>query len=229
MKNITIIKSSVLTIIGLSLIMGSAMARKPGKHRHAKKNDGENAAIKEERILNKKDTHGAQTEEGKDRRSSNIHTYHKQTYTRVKALLKSGKITEAEGSEYKILHTYATENLKNAKKDGTLTKAEIDAIRDELNNINDTLTAIAGKGEIAEERTPLLNKRQHQIEEVVEAGIKSGRLSTLEASGIKRKLARLTSLEDRLKKDNEVSTKERKKLFKEVGEISREIYKELRD
>jgi len=229
MKNITIIKSSLLTIIGLSLITGSAMARKPGKHRHHKKHDGENGAIKEERIINKKDTHGAQKEEGKDRRPSNIQTYHKHTFTRIKALLKSGKITEAEGTEYKIIHTAITESLANAKKDGTLTQEEIKSLRNELDKVNDTLTAVAGNGEEAEERTPLLNKRQHQIEEAVEAGIKSGRLSTLEANGIKRKLKRLADLEARLKKDKEISKREREKLFKEIGEIKRDIKKELRD
>jgi hypothetical protein len=43
------------------------------------------------------------------------------------------------------------------------------------------------------------------------------------------KLKRLASLEDRLKKDKEITSKEREKLFDEVGEIRREINKELRD
>lgn len=229
MKNTNIIKSSLLTIIGLSLITGSVMAKKPGKHRHHRNHDGENGAIREERILDQKDTHGAQTEEGKDRRPSNTSTYHEYTYKRIKALLKSGKITEAEGTEYKALHTAVTESIAEAKKDGTLTKEEINSIRKALDDINDTLTAIAGNGEVEEERTPLLNRRQHQFEEAIEAGLKSGRLSTLEANGLKRKLARLTSLEDRLKRDKEITKSEREKLFKEIAEIGREMMKDLRD
>ncbi len=208
------------------------MAKKPGKHRHHrhdKKNNGENGAIAEERLLDKKDAHGAQIEEGKDRRPTNIHTYHQHTFTRIKALLKSGKITEAQGTEYKTLHTTITKSLADAKKDGTLTQGEIKSIRGDLDILNDIITVVAGKGEEEKERTPLLNQIQHQLEEAIEAGIKSGRLSTLKANGLKRKLKRLASLEDRLKKDAEISNKEREKLFKEIGEIRRDIYKELRD
>jgi hypothetical protein len=91
------------------------------------------------------------------------------------------------------------------------------------------MTLVAGKGEEDKERTPLLNNIQHQIEESIDAAVKSGRLSTLKANGLKRKLKRLASLEDRLKKDKEITSKEREKLFDEVGEIRREINKELRD
>jgi|TARA_B110000908_G_scaffold115095_1_gene134952 hypothetical protein len=47
--------------------------------------------------------------------------------------------------------------------------------------------------------------------------------------GKEYKLKRLASLEDRLKKDTEITSKEREKLFDEVGEIRREMNKELRD
>lgn len=228
MKTTTIIKSTMTTVIGLTLIAGTASAKKPWK-RHHKDIDGKNGAIIEEHIIDQKDTHGADVEEGKDRRSSNISTYHTQTFTRIKALLKSGKITEAEGTEYKTIHTEITESLSAAKKDGALTSDEIKSIRKELDGVNDTLTLIAGNGELDEERTPLLNRIQHRIEEFVESGLKSGRLSTLEANGIKRDLARLVSLEDRLKSDKEITTKEREKLFTEAGEIRREIYRKLRD
>lgn len=232
MNNITIIKSSLLTAIGLSLIAGSAMAKKPGKHRHHrhdKKNDGQNGATIEERILDRKDAHGAQTEEGKDRRPTNISTYHNYSFSRIKALLMSGKITEAQGTEYKTLHETITKSLIEAKKDATLTQREIKNLRGDLDLLNDVMSLVAGKGEEDKERTPLLNNIQHRIEESIEAALKSGRLSTLKANGLKRKLKRLASLEDRLKKDKEITTKEREKLFDEVGEIRREINKELRD
>ncbi len=230
MKTNTIIKTTITTVIGLTLITGTAMARKPGKHRHLNKDkNGENAAIQEELLLDKKDTHGAHVEEGKDRRSSDISTYHTQTFSRIKALLKSGKITEGEGTEYKISHEAITKLLADAKQDGAMTGEEIKSIRKELDDVNDTLTIIAGDGEVDQERTPLLNKSQHRIEELVEYGLRSGRLSTLKANGIKRDLARLVSLEERAKNDKDVTTREREKLFKEIGEIRREIHKALKN
>lgn len=230
MKPTTIIKSAMTTVIGLTLITGTAMARKPGKHHHLHRDkDGEHAAAIEELLLDQKDTHGAHVEEGKDRRSSNISTYHTQTFTRIKALLKSGKITEAEGTEYKTEHEAITKALADAKNDGTMTSDEIKSIRKGLDDLNDTLTIIAGDGDEDLERTPLVNGSQHRIEEMIEFGLRSGRLSTLEANGIKRDLARLVSLEDRVKNDKEVTTKEREKLFEEIGEIRREIHKSLHD
>lgn len=229
MKYTTILKSSVITTLSLSLIAGSALAKKPYKRKHLKKNEGKNGAIKEERILDKKDTHGAQREAGKDKRPKNIHSYHKQSFKRIKALLKSGQITEDQGTIYKTTQTDITRLITIAKADGEISKAEKTEIRADLDQLNDNLTIIADEAEKGEERTPLLNKRQHKLEEAVEAGIRSGRLSTLEANGIKRKLARLARLEDKLKKDAKVSQREREKLFKEVGEIRRDIKKELRD
>ncbi len=208
------------------------MAKKPGKHRHHrhdKKNNGENGAIAEERILDKKDAHGAQIEEGKDRRSTNLNTYHKYSFSRIKALLRSGKITEAQGTEYKKIHATITKSLADAKKDGTITQGESKSLRDDLDLLNDVMTVVAGKGEQEKERTPLLNSIQHRMEEAIAAGRKSGRLSTLQANGLQRKLKSLAGLEERLKKDAEISKNEREKLFKEIAEIKRDIRKALRD
>jgi len=222
MKNRKIISRTIITTVSLTLIAGTAMAKKPFKKRHLK-NEGKGGAIREELMLDRRDNHGVNADIGKDIRPLDINAYHKSTYTRILALLKVGKINEFQGTEYKSAHTSITASLATANKDGTLTSDEIKSIRGNLNTLNDKLTATAGEADADAERTPLLNKRQHHLEELVKTALNHDRISTLKANGIKRKIARLSSLEERLKSDKEISKREREKLFEEVNKIYREV------
>lgn len=190
---------------------------------------GERAAIIEERILDKKDDHKAMPEAGKDERAENLAIYHNYTFHRIKVLLTAGKITEEQGSEFKATHTSITQSVTIARADKNISKDEDAAIRGALDKLNDSINAVVVAAEEGAERTPLLNSMQHRMEEAIESGVKSGRISTLKASSLRRKLARVSDLEERLKKDKEITAKEREKLFEEMNEVRRDLKKELFD
>jgi hypothetical protein len=233
MKTKTLFKSTITTVIGLTLIAGTASAKKPWKRHHKDIDDrnGKNAALIEERIINEKDIDIELLEECKDKRSSDINTYHSETLTRIKAMQKSGKITEVEVSEYKSSHEAITRSISDAKKDGTMTSNEIKSIRKGLDDLNDTLTVIAGDEKINLRRTPVFNRQLEEVKELADFGTKSGRLSTAEASKVNRDLESLEKLEQQIKEDQEteLSTKEREKLFQEIIEIREYIKKSMRD
>ena len=86
----------------------------------------------------------------------------------------------------------------------------------------------AHQNPMSDKRTPLVNKSQHRFEELIAFGVRSGRLSTLEASSLRRKVKRLEDTEDRLKAGN-LSSNERERLMKEVMELERDLKKSLRD
>ncbi len=190
---------------------------------------GEKSAAAEERMLDHKDDHGLFPQAGKDIRPKGINEYNQHTYKRITALLKAGKITEGQGTVFKNQQTIITKELTAAKQDGTITADELKSLRSQLDKLNDNITTVAGTGEEGSERTPLLNRQQHRLEESIQSGEKSGRLSTLEASSLRRKLAKLNSLEDKLKTDKEITQKEREKLFEEANELRREFKKALFD
>lgn len=79
-----------------------------------------------------------------------------------------------------------------------------------------------------DDATPLLNKKQKKLEKRIAAGVKSGKLSTGEASSLRRKLNSLARYEATLKA-GELSTSERERLHKKSLEVTRAINKELKD
>lgn len=221
-------KKTLYTLLCLCLVTGTALAKKNRKHKihkHAKK--GEKAAVIEERILDKRDTHKIMPEAGKDKRPEKLETYFNYTYSRIKALLQAGRITEKQGTEFKTKHSEIAKAIHFARSDKKISSNENTVLRGSLNQLNDAITAVVGDAEEGEERTPLLNTMQHRMEEAIEAGVRSGRISKGKASTLKRKLATVTRLEDRLKKDKEISAKEREKLFKEMNEVRRDLKREL--
>ena len=220
--------TNILAITAIALVsIESASAQRRKAVRKGKV--AEHSALKEEFRLDRRDTHGNQAEEGKDRRPEDFEAYHKVTYGRIVALLKAGKIDEAQGTDFKLAHTEVTNLIKEAKSSTSLTNGRKATLRKHLDKINDDMTAVAGAGDEGDKRTPTLNRAQHKFEEAIEFGERSGRLSTGEASRLKRELDRLERLEERLKAGSSLSERERIKLHEEALEIRRELLKELKD
>ena len=138
-----------------------------------------------------------------------------------------GALEEADGDKFKDRHTTIVTAAKAANADG-LDEAEKKTIRDQLNTLNDDTNAAIKEPEQGDKRTPVVNRSQHRFEEKIEFGERSGRLSTLEASSLRRKLKRLEDTEDRLK-TGQLSSNERERLMEEVIELRRDLMKELRD
>ncbi|MFK7910143.1 MAG: hypothetical protein AB8F34_06020 [Akkermansiaceae bacterium] len=201
-------------------------------HNHRKANVTEriadNAAAREEALLDKIDTHAWKKDpEARDHRSSNLRDYTNYSFRRIVRLLTMGALEEADGRKLKNSHTAIVTAAKAANKDG-LDDTEKSEIRTKLNTLNDEINASIKEPEQDDKRTPIVNRAQHRFEELIEFGVRSGRLSTLEASSLRRKVKRLEATENRLKA-GDLSSNERERLMKEVVELNRDIKKELRD
>ena len=221
---------AITTIALVSVETATAQRRGPVRKHNFQEKRAENSALREEFRLDKRDTHGAQVDPGKDVRPEDFEKYHKATYARIVSLLKAGKIDGAQGTDFKLAHTEVTNLIKEAKAttDG-LTKGRKASLRKDLDEINDDINKIAGAGDEGDKRTPMLNIAQHKFEEAIEFGKRSGRLSTGEASRLTRKLESLERLEERIKSGSSLSERERVKLHEEALEIRRELVKELKD
>ena len=213
---------------------GNGKGNHKGKngHRHGKHNQenvAERAAIKEEARLDHVDTHKWKKDPtARDHRPDNIRDYATHTQQRIVKLLTLGALEEADGTTFKTRQTAIVTDAKKASADG-LNEAEKKNIRASLNGLNDDINKSIQDAEQGDARTPMVNRSQHKIEEQIEFGIRSGRLSTLEASSLKRKVAKLEKLEERLKKGDSLSTSERERLMEEVIEIKRDLHKDMRD
>ena len=225
--------TSMLATVTLALVAlesANAQQRKGLGRGKNKEKAAERSALWEGFKLDKKDTHGRQSTPGKDRRPENLDIYHKVTYERIVTLLKAGKIKTEEGTEFKLAHTEVTIAMKESKlSEGSLSSGRKDALRKELDKINDSINAVVQEGDQGDKRTPTLNTAQHRFEELIEFGKRSGRLSSGEASRPNRKLSSLERLEERLKNGASLSDRERVQLHEEAIEIRREIFKELKD
>jgi hypothetical protein len=216
-----------------SLTIAAPKGALPGKkgHHHRAHNAGnvaEKAAVKEEALLDKIDTHAWKKDpEARDHRSSDLREYTNHTYKRIVRLLTLGAIEEPDGKKFKDRHTAIVAAAKEANKDG-LDENEQKTIRAQLNTLNDDVNAAIKEPEKGDDRTPIVNRAQHRFEELIEFGVRSGRLSTLEASSLRRKVAKLEDTEKRLKA-GELSSKDRERLMEEAVELKRDLMKELRD
>ncbi|MBC8126577.1 MAG: hypothetical protein H8M99_05455 [Gloeobacteraceae cyanobacterium ES-bin-144] len=222
MKTTTTIAS--LTIIASVILPISTTHAEP---RNGKWKNGEGGALREEAILDRLDTHGPLGVWEKDRRPADLERYHILTYQRIRGLLVNGSLSEQQGADFKKTHEQITAELQAEREQG-LTDTSRALIRGKLDKLNDDINAVVKKATEGNERTPLLNRKEHRMEELIAFGERSGRLSKAEAASLRRKLASLQKLEERLK-DGGISTRDREKLQKEANEIAMDLHRELKD
>src|SRR6186713_1267235 len=81
----------------------------------------------------------------------------------------------------------------------------------------------------ARPKTPAVNERQHNQQERIRQGIKSGELTRREAERLKAQEARIRANERRAKADGSVSAAERARLEKELSKAGQNIYEQKHD
>ncbi|MGJ8676005.1 MAG: hypothetical protein ACSHX0_00665 [Akkermansiaceae bacterium] len=224
-----IFTTSITTLVLCSFTLAAPFSGTKGKTgRTIGKSDNiaERIALIEDSINDQKDSHTWQKDENtRDYRPDNIQLYTNHTYRRIVHLLKIGALEESDGTVLKAKHADIIVLGKAANEDG-ISESEEAEIRRHLNDLNDQINASIIDQEEGTDRTPLVNKAQHRFEEMIEAGVKNDRLSTLEASSLRRKLAKLETKEASLKA-GELSTSEHERLIKEVMEIRKDLMKAL--
>lgn len=200
-----------------------------GRPNLGKEEIGKHAAMKEEEILDHLDTHKwKKNPEATDKRPNGLNEYHTRTLRRIVVLLRHGALSEEQGKLFKETHTTITERGKQLNADGELSESERAELRSKLDGLNDDINSALQAAEEGDQRTPLLNQTQHRFEEKIEFGVRSGRLSSGEASRLTREVEKLKRMEER-EKAGGLSTREREDLFEEAAELAREINKELKD
>lgn len=221
---------SILLFTALALpAFGQLGARKAKRGGFTPHGAGKNAAMLEEQMLDRVDTHKWKKDpEAIDKRPTSIGEYHTRTLRRIVSLLRHGALTEEKGKFFKEEHTAITLLGKEMKADGELSADEKETLRGRLDRLNDDINDAIQEPEQGDQRTPLLNLAQHRFEERIEFGVRSGRLSKGEASKLTRMLESLKRMEDR-EKSGGLSTREREKLFEEVAELNRELHRDLKD
>ena len=233
MKTLTITLTSIIAIGAANTdALAGPKGHKHGKkgHHHRKGNidkKAENAALREEAILDRKDNHTWKKDPTtRDHRSDNLREYTNHTYKRIVKLLTMGALKETDGNTFKKRHTDIVTAAKEANQDN-LSADEKQTIRRQLDVLNNDINAAIKAPEKDDNRTPIVNHAQHRFEELIAFGIRSGRLSTLEASSLRRKVKKLEDTEKRLK-TGKLSSNERERLMKEVIELNRDLKKALR-
>lgn len=225
MKTTPIPRLGVTVAVAMSML--SVLEAGPKLHRvTGGPVDGKGSALREEELLSKRDTHGPLGLWEQEKRPQELKVYHTMTFKRILGLLANGKLTEEQGSTFKTVHEEITADFTAKRADG-LSEEERQSVRAALNQLNDDINAVVGKAEEGNARTPLLNLKQHRMEERIQFGERSGRLSKGEAATMRRKLERMQDLEERLKK-NDLSTRERERLHEEMNATLIELNQKLR-
>ncbi|MFK7850981.1 MAG: hypothetical protein AB8D78_08390 [Akkermansiaceae bacterium] len=190
----------------------------------------ERIAMEEEALLDRRDTHSlkalARDPEASDKRPESVIAYHRHTFKRIVRLSMLGSLSKVEADTFKEKHTEIT--VAANATDGSLTSDQKADIRDSLNDINDAINITLSAADKGNQRTPFVNRALHRFEERVEFGERSGRLSTGEASSIRRAIDRLANDVERAKSKS-ITLKVREKLIEDALEIERKINKELGD
>jgi uncharacterized membrane protein YebE (DUF533 family) len=78
-------------------------------------------------------------------------------------------------------------------------------------------------------KTPAINERQHNQQERIRQGIKSGELTRREAVRLEKEEARIRANERRAKSDGKVTAAERARLEKELNKASQDIHEQKHD
>jgi uncharacterized membrane protein YebE (DUF533 family) len=91
------------------------------------------------------------------------------------------------------------------------------------------LVALGTVGASAQTATPRVTKRQHNQQERIGNGVKSGALTPAEASRLERQQGKIQADKTKAKSDGVVTPQERAKLTREQNRASKRIYRQKHD
>lgn len=78
-------------------------------------------------------------------------------------------------------------------------------------------------------KSPGVNKREHNQVKRIKQGVNSGELTKREVRRLKHEQAHIRAKEARFKADGELTARERAKLHRDLNQSSRHIYKQKHD
>jgi hypothetical protein len=91
------------------------------------------------------------------------------------------------------------------------------------------VSGFAAAKSTARPKTPAVNKREHNQQERIHQGIKSGELTRRETIRLEKEEAKIRVNEKFAKSDGKVTAAERARLEKELNKASKDIYQQKHD
>ncbi|MBX9668222.1 MAG: hypothetical protein K2X93_11410 [Candidatus Obscuribacterales bacterium] len=161
---------------------------------------------------------------------ANINSKQANIEQRIAQGVRDGSITNQEAADLRVKASRVGE-LENQMRVGGLSVAERERLNDELNRLNDDVHRQMRDGDTA--NTPgrgdaAVVTRQAELNSRIDAGLRSGKLTSAEGTRLKASAATIANLESRLRGGG-LSPSERSSLNDELNRLSREIERQIND
>lgn len=153
---------------------------------------------------------------------------------RIRDGVRDGELTRGEARTLEWKEARVAELERRMKADGTLSPSERAKLQSELTDLSQEIyqqkhDAQVRPGAKLGTADHGINARQHEQQERIHQGVRSGELTGREAKILEAKEARLAHLERRLKSDGSLTPEERARLQRDLNQLSKEINQQKHD
>jgi hypothetical protein len=151
---------------------------------------------------------------------------------RIQQGVKSGELTRGETRRLQAEQRHIRREEARYKSDGQLTRAERADLQHDLNRSSRHIYNQKHDGQSrppAAVRDPGVNGRQHNQQDRIVQGVRSGELTKGEAQGLRAEQRSIRQEERQYKSDGILTRDERRDLHQDLRAASRDIYSEKHD
>jgi hypothetical protein len=153
-------------------------------------------------------------------------------HERIEQGVKSGELTRGETRRLQAEQRQIRREERQYKSDGTLTRGERKDLQRDLNHASRDIYRQKHDAQVrppAAVRDPGVNARQHNQQDRIAQGVRSGALTRDEAKGLRDEQRGIRQEERQYKSDGVLTRGERKDLQQDLNVASRNIYSEKHD
>src|SRR5256885_1500448 len=148
---------------------------------------------------------------------------------RIAEGVRSGELTKSEAKGLEKEERNIRVEERQFKSDGKLTADERQKLHSDLNKTSKDIYSEKHDADVRSPRDPVVNARQHNQQERIAEGVKSGQLTGREAVRLQREERAVRVEERAYKADGKLTPAERKDLNQDLNKVSRDIYKQKHD
>ena len=148
---------------------------------------------------------------------------------RIAEGVRSGELTKSEAKGLEKEERGIRQEERQFKSDGKLTLEERQKLHSDLNKTSKDISTEKHDPEVRSPRDPAVNARQHNQQERIAEGVKSGQLTGQEAVRLQREERAVRVEERAYKADGKLTPAERKDLNQDLNKVSRDIYNQKHD
>lgn len=150
---------------------------------------------------------------------------------RIQQGLRSGAITPSEAQDLFRRQREIQIRESRVKADGVATPRERQMLRQDLDDLNAEVERKMGnsRGRPQADRTPGIDDIQAEIRDRIEQGVRSGRISRVEARRLEDRERNIARNEARFKADGVVTQQERRQLRSELELLRQDVERMMRN